>query len=639
MINPHDIRTQYLNFFKKQGHAVLPSSPLVPENDPTTLFTGSGMQPMIAYLLGEPHPKGKRIADSQKCFRSQDIEDVGDNRHTTFFEMLGNWSLGDYFKQEQLRWFFTFLTDAVKLDPQRLFVTVFRGNDALGIPRDTESVDIWKQLFQEKGIIATAVDFSERDGMQGGRIFYYEEKKNWWSRAGEPNNMPAGEPGGPDSEMFYDFGADLNLHENSIWKEAPCHVNCDCGRFMEIGNSVFMQYQKQADGSFTELPQKNVDFGGGFERIAAAQIGDLDVFKTELFQPIIRVIETISGKKYDESEETKRSFRVIADHVRAAVMLAADGVYPSNKEQGYFARRLVRRSIRYGRMIGIQQEFLGDLVGVIAEIYLSAYPMVAEQQEKISSVLRGEENKFQKTLERGLKEIEQIKIATHISQKRPCLSVDDAFRLYETHGFPVELTLEIASEKNMELVPAMRFLEEFEKRRKQHSADSRTASAGKFKGGLQDQSVQTIQFHTATHLLHAALRKVLGTHVQQKGSNITAERLRFDFSHQQALTQNELQAVITQVNSWIAADLPVTRQVMQKNAALKSGAIAFFIEKYPDEVSVYTIGNNPETDWVSKELCGGPHVEHTGLIGQLKLKKEEAVSAGVRRIYLQFAAE
>jgi alanyl-tRNA synthetase len=634
MITPTQIRTKYLQFFEKNGHAIIPSAPMVPENDPTTLFTGSGMQPMITYLLGEPHPKGKRIADSQKCFRSQDIEEVGDNRHTTFFEMLGNWSLGDYFKKEQLRWFFTFLTDEVGLAPEKLFVTVFRGNDDLGIPKDTESVAIWKELFAEKGIDAKDVDFADRDGMQGGRIFYYEEKKNWWSRAGEPKKMPAGEPGGPDSEMFYDFGVELKLHESSIWKDEPCHVNCDCGRFLEIGNSVFMQYQKQADGSFVELPQRNVDFGGGLERIAAAANGDSDVFKTDLFQPVISHLEKISAKSYSNNEETTRSFRVIADHMRAAVMLASDGVFPSNKEQGYFARRLVRRSIRYGKMIGIERAFLAELVPIIAQIYKDAYPAVLEQQEKIAQVLSQEEQKFAKSIEKGLKEIERIKVTS--TSAKPELTVDAAFNLYETYGYPVELSVEIAQEKGLQLVPAETFLEEFQKRRQQHAESSRTASAGKFKGGLQDQSVETVKFHTATHLLHAALRKILGTHVQQKGSNITAERLRFDFSHPAAVTPQELEKVLAQINEWIEQDLTVTRQVMQKEKALESGAIAFFIEKYPDEVSVYTIGTDSEKDWISKEFCGGPHVEHTAQIGKLKLKKEEAVSAGVRRIYLQF---
>ncbi len=636
MLTPNQIRTKYLEFFAKNGHAIIPSAPLVPENDPTTLFTGSGMQPMITYLLGESHPKGKRIVDSQKCFRSQDIEEVGDNRHTTFFEMLGNWSLGDYFKKEQLRWFFTFLTDEVGLEPERLFVTVFRGNDDLGIPRDTEAVAIWKELFKEKGITATDVDFADRDGMQGGRIFYYEEKKNWWSRAGEPKNMPVGEPGGPDSETFYDFGADQKLHENSPWKAEPCHVNCDCGRFLEIGNSVFMQYQKQADGSFTELPQRNVDFGGGLERIAAAKNGDSDVFKTELFAGIIQKIEEISGEKYDKTEENKRSFRVIADHIKAAVMLASDGVFPSNKEQGYFARRLVRRSIRYGKMIGIEKPFLAELVPVIAAAYLDAYPAVSEQQAKIAQILAEEEQKFAKSIEKGLKEIERIAVSQGKNGKAT-LTVADAFGLYETYGFPVELSVEIANEKKMQLQPEETFLAEFQKLREAHSASSRTASAGKFKGGLQDQSEETVKFHTATHLLHAALRKILGTHVQQKGSNITAERLRFDFSHPEAVTPAEQEKVLAQINEWITLDLPVTRQVMAKDLALSSGAVAFFAEKYPDEVSVYTVGANPETDWVSKELCGGPHVEHTGQIGMVKIQKEQAVSAGVRRLYLQFA--
>ncbi len=645
MVTPQHIRSQYLSFFEKQGHAVLPSAPLVPENDPTTLFTGSGMQPMITYLLGEPHPKGSRIADSQKCFRSQDIEEVGDNRHTTFFEMLGNWSLGDYFKQEQLRWFFTFLLDEVGLAPERLFVTVFRGNDKLHIPRDTESVAIWKELFKEKGIEAVDVDFADRDGMQGGRIFYYDEKKNWWSRAGAPDTMPAGEPGGPDSEMFYDFGAELNLHENSVWKDEPCHVNCDCGRFLEIGNSVFMQYQKQADGSFTELPQKNVDFGGGLERIAAAAAGDGDVFKTALFTPIITKIEAVSGKTYLESEETTRSFRVIADHMRAAVLLASDGVYPSNKEQGYFARRLVRRSIRYGKMIGIERAFLTELVPVIAQLYQAAYPQVAENQEKIVQVLSDEEQKFNKSLDKGLIEFE--KFATHkmsgSDQKKQnvaCVTAQDAFNFYETYGWPVEIFIEEAQRKGFSLGnknTAEDFLIDFSEEKKQHSASSRTASAGKFKGGLQDQSEETIKFHTATHLLHAALRKILGSHVQQKGSNITAERLRFDFSHPTAMTEAEQSLVLAQINDWIRQDLPVNREILEKQAALQSGAIAFFIEKYPDEVSVYTIGKDVEKDWISKEFCGGPHVAHTAQIGQLKIRKEEAVSAGVRRIYLQFA--
>lgn len=618
-MQPDELRSKYLNFFETQGHAIVPSSSLVPENDPTTLFTGSGMQPMIEYLLGAKHPKGTRIADSQKCFRSQDIEEVGDNRHTTFFEMLGNWSLGDYFKKEQLTWFFEFLTKEVGLDPNKLFVTVFRGNTELGIDRDSESVAIWKELFNSAGIEATDIDFAETKGMQGGRIFYYDETKNWWSRAGVPKNMPEGEPGGPDSEVFYDFGAERQLHENSAFKDEPCHVNCDCGRFLEIGNSVFMQFQKQADGSFKELAQKNVDFGGGFERILAVKNDTDDVFVTTVFTPIIEFLENLSGKKYSDMK-VKQSFRVIADHIRAATMLAADGVFPSSKEQGYFARRLVRRSIRYAKMIGIQKPFLADLAKVIAEIYKDSYPNVSTNIEKISLGLASEEKKFAKTLEKGLREVE--KVAT--------LTGEVAFKLYETYGFPFELSQEIAKEKGYDLS-----LEEFESAKQVHSDQSRTASAGKFKGGLQDSSEQTTRYHTATHLLHAALRKILGTHVQQKGSNITAERLRFDFSHNTALTEDEKKAVEKQINEWVQADLPVTVKTMKKEDALQSGAIAFFVEKYPDEVTVYTIGDDPETNWVSKEFCGGPHVTHTGEIGSIKVVKEKASSAGIRRIYLE----
>lgn len=614
-----ELRSKYLEFFENEGHSVVPSSSLVPENDPTTLFTGSGMQPMIEYLLGADHPKGTRIVDSQKCFRSQDIEEVGDNRHTTFFEMLGNWSLGDYFKKEQLPWFFNFLTKKIGLDPNKLFVTVFSGNDELGIGRDDESVSIWQDLFKSVGIDAKAVDNSEEVGLDGGRIFYFDESKNWWSRAGVPNNMPAGEPGGPDSEVFYDFGEDKKLHENSEFKNEACHVNCDCGRFLEIGNSVFMQYQKQEDGSFKELAQKNVDFGGGFERILAVKYNTDDVFLTPLFEPIIKFLEELSGKKYAD-EKVKSSFRVIADHIKAAVMLASDGVFPSNKEQGYFSRRLVRRAIRYAKMIGIQQSFLKDLAKVVADIYVNAYPEVQENIEKISLGLASEEKKFAKTLEKGLREVEKV----------GKLTGEVAFKLYETYGFPFELSQEIAKEKGWDIS-----LEEFNEAKSDHSNKSRTASSGKFKGGLQDSSEQTTRYHTATHLLHAALRKVLGEHVQQKGSNITGARLRFDFSHSQAMTDQEKSEVEEQINKWIEAGLPVTVKTMKKEDALKSGAIAFFVEKYPDEVTVYTIGEDSETNWISKEFCGGPHVKNTAEIGPIKIFKEKASSAGVRRIYLR----
>ena len=618
-MTPNELRRKYLDFFKKRGHAIIPSASMVPENDPTTLFTGSGMQPMVPYLLGEEHPKGSRITDSQKCFRSQDIEDVGDNRHTTFFEMLGNWSLGDYFKEEQLRWFFTFLVEELELDPKKLFVTAYEGNEAIGVPKDTQTPKIWQDLFAEVGIEAAVVEDSAQHGMQGGRIFYYGNS-NWWSRAGAPENMPVGEPGGPDSEVFYDFGSELNIHEQSQFKDEVCHVNCDCGRFLEIGNSVFMQYQKQADGSFAELAKKNVDFGGGFERILAVTRNSQDMFMTELFTPILEKIAAISGHSYNESSEINRSFRVIADHVRAATMLAADDVYPSNKEQGYFSRRLLRRAIRFGKMIGIEGSFIPDIARVVASMYEVPYPALKEKVDKIVAVFATEEKKFQRALEKGLKELEKI---DHITG-------DVAFKLYETYGFPFELTQEIAEERGQSILEAA-----FLSAKAAHAAQSREASTAKFKGGLADASEQTTKYHTATHLLHAALRKVLGTHVEQKGSNITSKRLRFDFSHHAPLSDAEKERVQLQVNEWIAANLPVTVATMSKKDALKSGAIAFFVEKYPDEVTVYTIGNDPENNWISKEFCGGPHVTNTGAIGPVELFKEQSASAGVRRIYVR----
>ncbi len=619
-MNPTELRQKYLRFFEQNGHAIIPSAPLVPDNDPTTLFTGSGMQPMVPYLLGEKHPKGARIVDSQKCFRSQDIEEVGDNRHITFFEMLGNWSLGDYFKKEQLSWFFEFLTKQVGLAPAKIFVTVFAGNDKLGIGPDDESVQIWQDIFKTVGIDATAEREPEKNGLGLSRIFYYGEKKNWWSRAGVPDNMPAGEPGGPDSEIFYDFGAELHLHETSRFSEEPCHVNCDCGRFLEIGNSVFMQYQKQVDGSFTELAQKNVDFGGGFERIYAVSQGKQDVFATDIFTPIMQVIEGVSGKKYGFSEEDNRSFRVIADHVRAATLLAADGVYPSNKAQGYFARRLVRRAIRFGKLIGISSPFIVSVAEAVRTLYADAYPEVQKEFETIKTVFMAEEGKFQKALAKGLSELEKVAV----------IDGTVAFKVYETYGFPFEITAEIAAERGQQISQ-----EDFDTARQAHASLSRQASGAMFKGGLADHSEQTTKYHTATHLLHAALRKIVGTHVRQKGSNITGERLRFDFTHTKPLTDQEKQQVEAQINEWIVQDLPVTMQTLPKQEALASGAVAFFVEKYPDMVTVYTIGKDAQTDWISKEFCGGPHVTHTGEIGAVTISKEQSAAAGIRRVYLE----
>lgn len=617
-LSPDELRKLYLDYFSALDHQVIPSASLVPENDPTTLFTGSGMQPLVPYLLGQKHPAGNRLVNSQKCFRSQDIEEVGDNRHTTFFEMLGNWSLGDYFKNDQLAWFFEFLVEKIKIDPQKLFVTVFQGNSELGVPRDDESVKIWRELFASKNIDAKVIEDAPQNGMQGGRIFYYDQTKNWWSRSGIPESMPPGEPGGPDSEVFYDFGESAQYHENSEFASQPCHVNCDCGRFLEIGNSVFMQYQKQDDGSFKELSQKNVDFGGGFERLLAVISDQPDVFRTQLFVPIISGLQEIAGVEYGSSQQNDRSYRVIADHIKASVMLASDGVFPSNKAQGYFSRRLVRRAVRFAKMIGINQPFVAKIIPLVIEMYQSQYPGLNENRQEITDQLVKEEEKFKLTLEKGLREIEKL----------PELTGATAFKLYETYGFPFELTEEIAQEKGQAIDR-----KDFDEAKSAHASASRTASAGIFKGGLQDTSDQTTQYHTATHLLHSALRKVIGTQVEQRGSHITAERLRFDYSSPVAVTPEQLGEVEDQINQWIEAKLPVTVQTMPKDEALKAGAMAFFREKYPETVTVYTIGNDPQQDWISKELCGGPHVKNTADIGKIELFKDKSIGSGIRRVY------
>ncbi len=612
----NELRTKYFKFFESKGHTIVPSAKLTPENDPTTLFTGSGMQPMIQYLLGEKHPLGTRLVDSQKCFRAQDIEEVGDNRHTTFFEMLGNWSFGDYFKKEQVAWMFEFLTNEIGLDPQKLFITVFRGNDELGISRDTEAVNFWKEKFAEVGIEAKDVDFSERDGMQGGKIFYYEEKKNWWSRAGVPDNMPVGEPGGPDSEMFWDFGAELGLHEKSEFKELPCHVNCDCGRFLEIGNNVFMQYIK-TDKGFEQLPKGNIDFGGGLERMVAVSENTPDIFLTDLFSAIIKKIEELSEKKYGETEDVTKSFRIICDHLKAGTFLIGDGVIPSNTGAGYVLRRLIRRAVRYGKLIGIEKDFSVSVAEIVIQMYGEQYPELSKKRSEIFAELKKEEEKFRKTIENGLRQFNKLSEGN--------ISGKDAFDLYQTYGFPFELTVELANEKKIS-VDEVEFNEELKK----HQELSRTASAGMFKGGLQDVSEETTKLHTAAHLMLAALRTVLGDHVSQKGSNITSERLRFDFSHGEKMTDNQKKEVEKLVNEAIVADATVKKEEMTLDEAKKAGAMGAFESKYGEKVTVYTA----EKDGVlfSKEICGGPHVEHTGALGRFKIQKEEASSAGVRRI-------
>lgn len=612
----HEIRTKYLEFFKKKQHAIIASAPLIPDNDPTTLFTGSGMQPMVNFLLGEAHPQGVRIADSQKCFRSQDIEEVGDNRHTTFFEMLGNWSLGDYFKEEQLTWVFEFLIDEIGLNPEQLFVTVFRGNDQ--VSRDNVSVETWKKLYASKGIEALDIDFSERDGMQNGRIFYFDEKKNWWSRAGVPDKMPVGEPGGPDSELFWDFGEQLGLHEQSEFNDDVCHVNCDCGRFLEIGNSVFMEYKKTESG-FEQLPQKNVDFGGGLERIAAAVANDPNMFNISVFTKAKEIIKRVSTQEVDETSQ-----RVLLDHLRAATFLIGDGVNPSNKDQGYFVRRLVRRAIRFGKNIGVQEEFAAEVASAFIDEYKDAYPDLETQRELILSELTREEAKFRKTLVKGEREFEKM------FEQKGEISGEDAFILYSTYGFPIELSEEMAEEKGQKIDRSV-FKEEFDK----HKNLSRAGAEQKFAGGLADHSEATVALHTATHMLHQALRAVLGDHVEQKGSNITPERLRFDFSHPAKLTDDEKQQVEELINANIEKALPIHFELLGLEEAKKRGAIGLFEDKYAQlggKVKVYFIGDQATGEYYSREVCGGPHVENTSQLGRFRIKKEKSVADGVRRI-------
>lgn len=632
-MNTQEIRKAYLNFFEQRQHSVIQRAPLVLHDDPTTLFTGSGMQPIIPYLLGETHEAGNRLVDSQTCLRAQDIEEIGDNRHTTFFEMLGNWSLGDYFKDLQIRWMWEFLGDIVELDMSRIYVTCYSGAPEFGIPKDTEAADIWAELFAEKGLSNSQADIGSEEagyvrGMKDGeRIFYYDGSKNWWSRNGNEANTPVGDPCGPDSEMFYDFGTP----HDTAWGEY-CHPNCDCGRFMEIGNNVFMAYKKVGEGKFEKLEKPNVDHGSGLERIAAAKLNDPDVFKISLMWPIIEKLQTLSKQTYDEQTE---SMRVIADHLRAATFMAVDGCAPSNKQQGYVMRRLVRRAIVKAFNLGIENNFMEEVVPVIADLYHDDFPEVADKRNEIIAVLVKEEKAFRQTLRKGIKILNQF--------SSDGLTGKELFTLYDTYGFPVELSVEEAQKQAIELSSSWR--DEFDEQMAEQRARSQTAAKGTFKGGLGGQTLQHKKYHTATHLMYQALRDVLGNHVIQRGSNITEERLRFDFSHDQKVTREQLDEVEAIVNNQIAKDLQISfAEYPTKEATGPLGALGQFGDRYGETVKVYTMKdqNSPADERpFSFEICGGPHVDHTMQLFEdgkkFKITKEESSSAGIRRIKAHLA--
>ena len=574
-----DIRNKYLKFFKEHGHSIIPSAPLIPENDASVLFTTAGMQPLVPYLLGEKHPEGTRLADYQKCVRTNDIEEVGDNRHLTYFEMLGNWSLGDYFKEESIQMSFDFLTKELEIPVEKLSVTCFAGDE--DCPRDDVSANIWKKV-----------------GIPEERIYFYGKDDNWWI-AGEEG------PCGPDTEMFYDTG-----------KEAcgpDCQPSCDCGKYVEIWNNVFMEYFKDKNG-YSKLKQKNVDTGLGLERAAMLLQGKETPFDTELFEPVMKKLEEL--QKVDKIE----SRRIIAEHLRSSMMIICDGGRPSNIDRGYVLRRLIRRMIRHMNKLEIDLNELSTLIDINVENLKEMYPDLEKNKETIKNVIIEEKNKFVKTLSHGEREFEK-EIKKLKEQNIDTIPGTIVFRLYDTYGFPPEVTKELAEENGFKAD-----LKEFDKLFKEHQEKSRQGAEHKFKGGLADQNEKTVSYHTATHLLHEALREVLGEHVKQSGSNITEERLRFDFTHPQKMTKEEIQKVEDLVNEQIKKDLPVTCEEMSYEDAKKSGAIGLFTDKYGDKVKVYTIGD------FSKEICGGPHVTHTGDMGTFKIKKEESSSSGVRRI-------
>ncbi|HRH22713.1 MAG TPA: alanine--tRNA ligase [Candidatus Paceibacterota bacterium] len=582
-----EVRKRFLAFFEKNGHAIIPSASLIPENDPSVLFNTAGMQPLVPYLLGEKHPLGTRLANLQKCVRTGDIDDIGDKTHATFFEMMGNWSLGDYFKKEAITWSFELLTskdEGFGLDPARLYVTCFEGD--ANAPRDDESASIWKDIF-------------EKNGVTGERIYFMPAKNNWWS-AGDNG------PCGPDTEMFYDLSGTLT---SGMTKEQYLKADEE-QKVVEIWNDVFMEYVKKDGKVVGKLPKKNVDTGSGFERVCAVLQGKDNIFDTDIFSPIMKIASSVSSDI--------RKQRIISDHMRTAIFMIADGVTPSNTDRGYILRRLIRRAVFNTDAKKIDTEVISEFVEVVAQVYDYVHESIVLQRSGIKDVLVAESEKFAKTLDQGVKEFEKL------NHKK--ISGEEAFTLFSSYGFPIDLTVELAKQRGGS-VDIIRFNEEFKK----HQDLSRAGAEQKFKGGLGDTSEMSLKYHTTTHLLHQALRQVLGTHVSQKGSNITAERLRFDFTHTAKMTDEEKKRVEEIVNTQIKAGLPVHRVEMPKAEAEKTGALHFFGDKYGDVVSVYYIGDSMETAF-SKEFCGGPHVENIGSLGTFKIQKEEAVSAGVRRI-------
>lgn len=610
-MTPDELRKSYIDFMKRKGASQVPSAGLLPENDPSTLFTGSGMQPMVPYLLGEKHPIGNEITNIQKCLRTVDIDEVGDTSHLTFFEMLGRWEFKaneNNYKNKQIDAIWNWQINELGIDPGRLYISVFKGSDDWNIQKDTETIQIWSEKFKSVGIELVVEDNPYKYGLsRGGKIFLYDEKENWWSRAGSPLDMPVGEPGGPDSEMFYDFEPDGNSLD---------HPASDSERFLEIGNNVFMCYKKEGTG-FVKMQNPNIDYGGGLERVAAALNDDRDVFNTAFFFNAKKKLMELSGKDYADDF---KSFRIILDHVRAAVFLINDGAEPANSDAGYITRRLLRRAIRAGKKIGIQGSFMGEL----SEVYIdeaTAYEDLHSNKKKVIEIINKEENLFYKTLQQG-----ELEIKKHLKNKGKVTGAD-AFYFYETYGFPLELTEEFLTESGCSIENRASFAEA----EKRHAEKSRTASAGKFKGGLADQSTETTALHSAAHLLLAGLREVLGDHVHQRGSNITSERLRFDFNHDEKLTPEQIAKVEKYVNEAISSKAVIYISEMPKNEAKESGVEGNFWDKYPDIVKVYTMKDDKGKVW-SREVCGGPHVNDTANLGKFSIQKEQSSSAGVRRI-------